>query len=53
LLASCSYDAKVFIWKQDAQQQQQQWQPIYQHQSHSASGGEMKWFHNNNINNIQ
>jgi protein transport protein SEC13 len=35
ILASCSYDRKVIIWKEE---NQNQWQIIYQYNDHKLSG---------------
>lgn len=34
ILASCSYDGKVNLWKED----NQNWTKVYEHSTHSASG---------------
>lgn len=36
ILASCSYDRKVIIWKEE---QPNQWRKIYEYSGHEMSGG--------------
>jgi protein transport protein SEC13 len=40
LLASCGYDAKVYIWREEAQNQ---WTPVFEDVSHESSVNAVAW----------
>ncbi|PAA78952.1 hypothetical protein BOX15_Mlig022865g2, partial [Macrostomum lignano] len=52
LLASCSYDRRVLVWRESAaapqqhqqrQQQHQQWEVVYEHAQHESSVNSVAW----------